>query len=264
LKTALIPHTLRLLAVATTLTLAAGCGGSDSTANSTATTDAAGAATTAAGTADTADTAAPSTDATGPAPTADALTVESGFSTGLSSLGTRFTSVGAVVTNTSDRTACGVQVEFTILDAKGTALETQTRTVHVAAPKAAVPVVPNAMGGGKPDEPTKLDVKVVGVDSFATGDTCDVAAASSVTLATTGVTVDADLKYIRGTVSNPTAAPTGSTAMDCVLRAADGTIAGGDKKTIVDPIAPGAEVAFKLRLLWAPPTATAADCNATA
>ncbi len=263
LKTALIPHSLRIIAAATTLTLAAGCAGSDSTANSSPATTAAGAATTAAAPAD---TAAATTDAPGPAPTADALTVESGFSTGLSSLGSRFTSAGAVVTNTSAQTACGVQVQFNLLDAKGAAIDTQTRTIRVAAPKAAVPVVPNAMGGGKPDEPATLTVKVLAVDSFTAGDTCDIpaAVAKGVTLPTSAVTLDADLKYIRGTVTNSTDAQVETSALDCILRGADGAIVGGEKKAILDPIASGADLAFKLRLLWAPPTATAVECNATA
>jgi hypothetical protein len=35
------------------------------------------------------------------------------------------------------------------------------------------PVVPIPLGGGKPDEPAKLEVTVTEVASFATGDTCD-------------------------------------------------------------------------------------------
>jgi hypothetical protein len=53
-------------------------------------------------------------------------------------------------------------------------------------------------------------------------------------------------------------------ALDCALRDAAGAIVGGEQKAINDPIEAGASVDVKLRILWAPPTAAIAECNATA
>jgi hypothetical protein len=268
LKKTPTPHTIRLLAVATTLAfVAVGCGGSDSsgagdTAPQTTTQG------TTAGSTET--TSASSTETTtavsGPEPTAADLTVESGFSTGLSDLGTRFTSASAVITNAAVRAACDVQVEFTILDAAGTVLDTRIEKLPIVAAASATPVVPNPLGGGKPDEPAKLEVTVTEVASFATGDTCDTSStvAKGVTLATADVALDADMKYVRGTVSNPSQTDVDAALVACVFRGADKAIVGGDKTTARTPLAAGASADFKVRVLWAPPAATTAECGATA
>ena len=149
------PHTIRLLAVATTLAfVAVGCGGSDSSGAA----DTAPQTTTQGSTAGSTETTTGSstestTAASGPEPTAADLTVESGFSTGLSDLGTRFTSASAVITNAASRAACDVQVEFAILDASGAVLDTRIEKLPIVAAASTTVVVPNPLGGGKPDEP---------------------------------------------------------------------------------------------------------------
>lgn len=258
------PHTIRLLAAATTLAfVAVGCGGSDSsgagdTAPETTTQTT------------TQDTTAGSTETTtavsGPEPTAADLTVESGFSTGLSDLGTRFTSASAVITNAAARAACDVQVEFTILDASGAVLDTRLEKLPIVAAASTTAVVPNPLGGGKPDEPATLEVTVTDVASFATGDTCDTSstAAKGVTLATADAAVDADTKYVRGTVNNPSQTDVDSALIACVFRGADNAIVGGEKTTARSPLAAGASADFKVRILWAPPTLATVECGATA
>ncbi len=261
------PHTLRLFAASAALALVAVACGSDSsnTADTSSASTAAGTETTATG--DTAaETTTGSTEASGPEPTVADLTVESGFSTGLSSLGTRFTSAAAVITNAASRAACDVQVEFTIADAAGTVIDTRTEKLPVVAAATTTVVVPNALGGGKPDEPATLDVKVTEVASFATGDTCDTAStvAKGITLATADSALDADQKYVRGTVSNPTETDADLTVVSCVFRGADKAIVGGEKTMVRDAIAAGASVDFKVRVLWAPPAVSTVECGATA
>ncbi len=260
-----IPHTIRIAAFAATLALVAvGCGsdsgkGAGATASSSPT---AGVETTTAGATET-------TTATSGAvetPALDTVTVESGFSTGVSDLGTRYTSAGAVVTNTSDQTACGIEIEFDLLDATGASIDSRTETLLVAGAGAWVPVVPKAIGAGKDAEPTSLKVAVLSVKSYSASETCDgtSSVALGVALPAADAALDADLKYITAAVSNPTDAAVEKSTVDCAMRDAGGAIVGGEQKAINDPIEAGASLDVKVRILWAPPTAAAVECNATA
>lgn len=267
LRATQIPHTIRIAALAASLAFVAVACGSDSTGGAADTTTAStpgtgtGAETTTAGSTETTTAAT-----TGETPGLDTLTVESGFSTGLSDLGTRYNSASAVITNTSDQTACGVEVAFDLLDASGASIDSRSETIIVAAAGAAVPVVPKAIGAGKDAEAAKLDVTVVSVKSYVAGDTCEgtSAVAAGVTLTTADVSLDADLKYINATVTNQTDAAVEKATMDCALRDAAGAIVGGEQKAINDAIEAGASVDAKVRILWAPPTAATAECSATA
>lgn len=239
--------------------------GSDSTGGAadttTASTPGTGTETTTAGSTETTTAAT-----TGETPALDTLTIESGFSTGLSDLGTRYNSASAVITNTSDQTACGVEVQFDLLDASGASIDSRSETIIVAAAGAAVPVVAKAIGAGKDAEAAKLDVTVLSVKSYVAGDTCAgvSAVAAGVALTTADVSLDADLKYINATVTNPTDAAVERATMDCALRDAAGAIVGGEQKAINDPIEAGASADAKVRVLWAPPTAATAECSAAA
>jgi hypothetical protein len=263
LKNTRTPRTIRTLTVAAALAVTmAACGSNDTTDEAGSDTTAAATETTAAASETTA-AASETTAAAGETPTVDALTLESGFASGVSSLGTRFTSAGAVVTNTSAQRACRVKVEFAMLDAAGTVLDTKSESVPFIAAGAAAPVAPSGLGGGIADEPASVEVTVVEVKAFSAGDTCDDTLVQGLALETADVTVDA-LTYIRGTVTNSTDTAAETTLVDCVLRDAAGAIVGGDKTVVRDAIDAGATAEFKVRMLWTPETATAAECSAIA
>lgn len=256
MKNTRTPRTLRTLTIAAALAVTmAACGSND-------TTDEAGSDTTAAASETTA-AASDTTAAAGETPTVDALTVESGFASGVSSLGTRFTSAGAVVTNTSAQLACRVKVEFALLDAAGTVLDTKSETVPFVAAGAAVSVAPSGLGGNRPEEPASVEVTVVEAEAFTTAATCEGGIVQGLALETADVTVDA-LTYIRGTVTNGTDTAAETTLVDCVLRDAAGAIVGGDKTVVRDAVDAGASAEFKVRMLWAPDTAATAECTAIA
>ena len=261
MKNTRTPHTLRTLAVAVALTATlAACGSNDST-DTAAETTAAAPETTAAASETTA--AADTTVAAGETPTAEAITTESGFSSGVSSLGTRFNSAGAVVTNTSSQLACGVKVEFALLDASGALIDTKSETVPFIAAGVAANVAPAGLGGGSDTEPASLEVAITDVRSFTTDAACDPSIVQGLSLETADVTVDA-LTYIRGTVTNSTDTAAEKTLVDCVLRDAAGAIVGGDKTVVRDAVDAGASAEFKVRMLWAPDTAATAECSAIA
>ena len=138
MKNTRTPRTIRTLTVAAALAVTmAACGSNDTTDEAGSDTTAAATETTAAASETTA-AASETTAAAGETPTVDALTLESGFASGVSSLGTRFTSAGAVVTNTSAQRACRVKVEFAMLDAAGAVLDTKSESVPFIAAGAAV------------------------------------------------------------------------------------------------------------------------------
>ena len=262
MKNTRTPHTLRTLAVAVALTATlAACGSNDSTDTAAETTAAASETTAAAS--ETTAAASETTVAAGETPTAEAITTESGFSSGVSSLGTRFNSAGAVVTNTSSQLACGVKVEFALLDASGALIDTKSETVPFIAAGVAANVAPAGLGGGTDAEPASLEVAITEVRSFTTEAACDRSFAQGLSLETADVVVD-ELTYIRGTVNNSTDTAAEKTAVDCVLRDAAGAIVGGDKTVVRDAVDAGASAEFKVRMLWAPDTAATAECSAIA
>lgn len=257
-------HPFRLLALTAALAVGSvACGSDDSTDEAADTSPAATSEAAPEGTGDVAETTAPATD---PAemPEIDALTIESGYSTGLSSLGTRYTSAGAVVTNTATVAACGVKVDFTILDAAGTALDSKSEELHMITPGAALALSTSGLGGGRSDEPASFTATIVGIDSFDAAGQCadSFTTAQGFALATADATIDEE--YIAGNVSNPSDAIAEKASIDCVLRDDAGAIVGGDSGSVRGTIAPRGDADFKIRMLWAPPTATAAECTASA
>jgi hypothetical protein len=250
----------RLLALSAVLAFGAvACGSDDSSSKPAATSPASPDGSAPAGGTET--TAAP-TD--GAEPTLAALTIESGYSTGVSSLNTRYNSAGAVVTNTAGITACGVKVEFAVLDAAGAPLDTKSEELHKIAAGESLVLSTPGLGGGRDDEPASFTATITGLDSFdATGDCADSFTTSKgLTLTAADVTVDGD--YILGTVTNPGDEAAEVTSVQCVLRDADGAIVGGDRGSVRGTIGLRGDAAFQIRMLWVPETATAADCTATA
>lgn len=206
------------------------------------------------------------TTPTGATPTIDALTIESGYSSGLNAMGTRYTSAGAVITNTAAVTACGVKVEFVILDAAGAVLDTNAEALHRVAPGAALPLSSGGLGDGRPDEPASFTATIVGVDSFDPAGGCagSSTTAQGLTLAATDSRIDTGVEIITGNLRNPTDTVAEQVVIECVLRDAFGAIIGGDSGSVRGSVAPGGDTAFDIRMLWAPAKATAAECSASA
>lgn len=213
------------------------------------------------GTGEVESTTAPGTD---PGATIDALTIESGYSTGVSNLGTRYTSAGAVVTNTATVTACGVKVDFTILDAAGTVLDSKSEELHKVAPGAALAITTSGLGGGRPDEPATFTAAIVGIDAFDAAGECADSFTTSQGFGLETAEVALDEEYLSGNVTNPSNDIAEKAAIECVLRDDAGAIVGGDSGFVRGTIAPRGDSDFKIRMLWTPPTATAAECTAAA
>lgn len=252
-------HPFRLLALTAALAVGAvACGSDDSTDGAA---DPAPSATSETG--EVTDTTVAGTDP-GVAPTIDALAIESGYSTGVSGLGTRYTSAGAVVTNTATIAACGVKVEFSILDAAGTSLDTKSEELHMVAPGAALALSTSGLGGGRPDEPASFTATIVGFDSFDAAGVCADSFTTSQGFALETADVAVDEEYLSGNVSNPSDDIAERASIECVLRDADGAIVGGDSGSVRGTIAPRGDADFKIRMLWTPPTATTAECTAAA
>ena len=157
-----------------------------------------------------------------------------------------------------------MKVEFSIVDAAGTALDTKSEELHMVAPGAALALSTSGLGGGRPDEPASFTATIVGIDSFDAAGTCadSFTTAQGIALETADATVDEE--YIAGNVTNPNDAIAEKASIDCVLRDAAGAIVGGDSGSVRGTLAPRGDAAFKIRMLWAPAKATSAECSAAA
>jgi hypothetical protein len=217
------------------------------------------AATTAAATTEAATTAGPGGK--------DSLTVESGFSTAANS-GTQHTSSGAVVTNGGGKSACGVQVQFNLLDAAGTTIDTGTETIDIIPAGATAIVAPTILGFDK-GVPASLNVAVVKVDDFVGGTTlndCDgFTILKGIPVEVVSPTIDRAqfASGIKGQLMNSSTELVETAYIDCVYRAG-GVVVGGESTASLDPIPPGGSVAFSAGLGLVPDTADAVECQAMA
>lgn len=91
------------------------------------------------------------------------LDVAHGFTTGTNSIGTRYTSAGALITNPNEsQAAYDVQILFNLLGPDGTVLDSSSETVYYVAPGETVPSAPLQIGFDLGDEPTELEVQATG------------------------------------------------------------------------------------------------------
>ena len=155
-----------------------------------------------------------------------------------------------------------MKVEFSILDAAGAALDTKSEELHMIAAGEALPLSTSGLGGGRPDEPASFTATIVGVDSFDAAGTCADSFTTAQGISVTASDVTVDDEYILGTVTNPGDIVAETTRVECVLRDADGAIVGGDSGGVRGTIAHNGTSDFKVRMLWVPETATAAECSA--
>lgn len=171
--------------------------------------------------------------------------VESGFTFGVDSIGTRYTSAGARLTNpNTDLAAYEVQVLFNLVGAGGKVLDTQTETVSYIGPGASVPVAPLQIGFEIPTNPTDLQVQVVGEFVEDEGPKGLFGGDAAILDFKGGEVTKSDFgREFSGQVSNPTDVVVTSASWSCIWL--NGTaITGGASSSIVDPIPPGATVQF--------------------
>lgn len=181
------------------------------------------------------------------APSDDAqdFEVESGFTSGTDSIGTRYNSAGALLTNpNTDLAAYGAQVLFNLVGPGGEVLDSATETVTYIGPGETVPVAPLQIGFDLKDKPTKLEVQVVGdfTDDAGPRDSFD----AEMAVLTVKSTEIADTDYGRelsGQVTNETDEVVTDANWDCVYLNGK-TIVGGSSSSIIDPIPPGSTVQF--------------------
>lgn len=171
--------------------------------------------------------------------------VESGFTSGTDSIGTLYTSAGALLTNpNSGLAAYGTQVLFNLVGANGDVLDTATETVSYIGPGETVPVAPLQIGFELKRKPTKLEVQVVGEFNADEGpkDTFD-KEMSVLTVKKTEIT-DSDYgRELSGQVTNQTDKVVTDANWDCVYLNGK-KIVGGASSSIIDPIPPGTTIQF--------------------
>ncbi len=173
------------------------------------------------------------------------LEVRSGFTTGVDSIGTRYTSAGAWVINPNDDVAAyDVQVLFNVIDAKGDVLDSQTENVPYVGPGASVPVAPLQIGFDLKKEPTKLEVQAVGDFSTDEGPRGQMGGdAAILTVKSARLQPGEYGTELSAQVTNPTDTVAEFASWSCIYLQGD-RIVGGQSSTIVDPIPPGSTVEF--------------------
>ena len=179
------------------------------------------------------------------APAEQDFVVESGFTTGVDSIGTRYTSAGARLTNpNSDLAAYGVQVLFNLVDAKGDVLDSTTENVPYVGPGETVPVAPLQIGFDLKKVPTELEVQVVGdfVEDEGPRDSFD-APTSILKLKDAEITRSDYSLELSGQVTNQTDELVTEATWACIYVKGK-KIVGGASSAIIDPIPPGSTVHF--------------------
>lgn len=126
---------------------------------------------------------------------------------------------------------------------------------------------PLLIGHDITEDPTGLDVSVVSVDTFvdssAFADCQAITMVQGLALTVEEATVDLSGSSIRGRVTNPGSDVVKTAYIDCVLRAGS-QIVGGESTALLDPIAPGATIAFQISAFYLPELVDAAECQVIA
>ncbi len=173
------------------------------------------------------------------------LEVRHGFSTGINSIDTRYTSAGALVTNPNEsQAAYDVQILFNLIGPDGTVLDSSSETVYYIAPGETVPSAPLQIGFDLDVEPTELEVQATGefreddgpqglfggdmhILEFVSGE---------LTASDFGTELDAQVRNTSDEVAE-------FASWTCVYQQG-GEIVGGDTSAITDRIPPGTTVQF--------------------
>jgi hypothetical protein len=196
------------------------------------------------------------------------LTVESGFSSKVDSIGTRYTSAGATVTNGATQSACSVSVQFNLKDAAGATIDTATETIDLIPAGSTAIVAPLQIGFDK-GEPSAMEVGVVKVDKFINGadfDDCEafsMAKGVPVQVLSPAIVRDQFFAKVQGQLQNTSSELVETSFIDCIFRAG-GAIVGGESTASLDPIPAGGTVAFSLSASFVPDNADSVECQAVA
>ena len=171
--------------------------------------------------------------------------VESGFTSGTDSIGTKYNSAGALLTNPNTSLAAyGAQVLFNLVGPDGDVLDSATETVNYIGPGETVPVAPLQIGFDLKEKPTKLEVQVVGdfTDDEGPKDTFS-DEMSVLTVKSTEITTSDYGRELSGQVTNQTDEVVTDASWDCVYLNGQKFV-GGASSSIIDPIPPGSTVQF--------------------
>lgn len=197
-----------------------------------------------------------------PSDEAQDFKIESGFTSGTDSIGTKYNSAGALLTNPNpDLAAYGAQVLFNLVGPGGDVLDSTTETVAYIGPGETVPVGPLQIGFDLKEEPMKLEVQVVGDFSQDEGPKDTFSNEMSVlTVKSTEITNSDYGRELSGQVTNQTDEVVTDANWDCVYL--DGKkIVGGASSSIIDPIPPGSTVQFSDPISIDDMTAKSATCR---
>lgn len=173
------------------------------------------------------------------------LTVDSGFTSGVNSIETLYTTAGALVTNPNDSLAAyDVTVVFNLLDADGGVMDTDSKRVPYIPAGATVPVAPLQIGFDLAEEPADLSVDIAGKFGSDEGwDGVDFLLGEGVDLEVE------DAKLVTGDsrdrvefiVTNPSEVVAERASWACVFQNGD-NIVGGDSSSVSDPVVPNGKV----------------------
>lgn len=173
------------------------------------------------------------------------LQIEAGFTSGLDSINTRYTSVGAIITNPNTTYAAyDVTAVFNLLAADGTILDTESAQVPYIPADSTVPVAPMLLGFDVTGEPASVDVQIAG--SIEDDDGWDGVGFSmyngvELVVADAAITKSQYSTDLSFTVTNPSDRVGDFASWTCVLRNG-GVIVGGESSAIIDPVVPGGTV----------------------
>ncbi|WGX98087.1 hypothetical protein [Nocardioides sp. L-11A] len=176
---------------------------------------------------------------------AEDFVVTSGFTTGEDSIGTRYTSAGARLTNPNrDLAAYDVQVLFNLVGSNGDVLDTTSETVYYVAPGETVPVAPLQIGFEAPEVPAELQVQVVGEFVKDEGPRGAFGGEGAILDFVGGKINKGEYgNELTAQVKNLTEVVVELPEWDCIYLRGD-KIVGGSSSTITDPIPPGTTVQF--------------------
>ncbi len=177
-------------------------------------------------------------------------------------------SAGAIVTNSGAVSACGVEVQFTLLDSAGTPVDTTTESVAFVPAGASVNVAPTQIGYEVAD-PAELTVTVVKVEDTTSGaslDDCDgfyFWEGINVDVVNPALVPGDFGSSITGQLSNATESLVETSYINCVILAG-GQIVGGESTASLDPISPGGTIAFDMSFITYEGNADEVRCTAVA
>ncbi|GIU84947.1 MAG: hypothetical protein KatS3mg008_1722 [Acidimicrobiales bacterium] len=194
------------------------------------------------------------------------LTTVAGMTSTVDSIGTRYTSAGALVTNPNGSLAAyDVEVLFNLKSADGKVLDSESANVPYIPAGATVPVAPLQIGFDISEEPATVEVRVTGKFAEDTGwKGVGFSIDKGIDLQVTDAAiVDGSIgKELTAQVTNPSDQVAEMATWHCVFKRG-GTVVGGASSGIADRIPPKGTVALR-EMLSVDLTADEVVCRAYA